>query len=216
MNKLSNNIDSNLLGCWPKSHWRRKKDRVGRGLGSGMGRRSTRGEKGQLGMNVTPKAYFEGGQTPVYRRLPKKGGNFGHTKAKNLTFVLRANDVLKKMENKLVNIESLKENFKIPFYYKNVKIIGENKEEFNNIENTNYTERVKIKAVKHKSIAEKIFAKKMENRKKDKIEKSIIKAENYKNIKERVRVKKEEKKSNIKDSLMIKNTVKKTLTKKTV
>ncbi len=48
--------------------------RVGRGLGSGMGKTSTRGQKGagaRSGGAINPG--FEGGQTPLYRRLPKKG-----------------------------------------------------------------------------------------------------------------------------------------------
>lgn len=48
--------------------------RVGRGLGSGMGKQSTRGAKGQnarSGGGVRPG--FEGGQMPLYRRLPKRG-----------------------------------------------------------------------------------------------------------------------------------------------
>lgn len=52
----------------------RGKRRVGRGLGSGMGKQSTRGAKGQnarSGGGVRPG--FEGGQMPLYRRLPKRG-----------------------------------------------------------------------------------------------------------------------------------------------
>ena len=50
------------------------KKRVGRGMGSGMGKTSTRGHKGQWarsGGGVRPG--FEGGQTPLFRRLPKRG-----------------------------------------------------------------------------------------------------------------------------------------------
>lgn len=50
------------------------KKRVGRGIGSGMGKTSTRGHKGQWarsGGGVRPG--FEGGQNPLYRRLPKRG-----------------------------------------------------------------------------------------------------------------------------------------------
>ncbi len=52
----------------------RVRRRVGRGLGSGMGKQSTRGAKGQnarTGGGVRPG--FEGGQMPLYRRLPKRG-----------------------------------------------------------------------------------------------------------------------------------------------
>ena len=48
--------------------------RVGRGPGSGMGKTSTRGENGQKsrsGASISP--WFEGGQTPLFRRIPKRG-----------------------------------------------------------------------------------------------------------------------------------------------
>ncbi len=50
--------------------------RVGRGPGSGMGKTSTRGENGQKsrsGVSISP--WFEGGQSPLYRRVPKRGFN---------------------------------------------------------------------------------------------------------------------------------------------
>jgi len=53
---------------------RKNRKRVGRGPGSGMGKTSTRGHKGlkaRSGGNVRPG--FEGGQMPIYRRLPKRG-----------------------------------------------------------------------------------------------------------------------------------------------
>lgn len=55
---------------------RHERKRVGRGTGSGMGKTSTRGHKGQnarSGGGVRPG--FEGGQNPLYRRLPKRGFN---------------------------------------------------------------------------------------------------------------------------------------------
>src|SRR5690606_7889133 len=58
----------------PVAGARHSKKRVGRGTGSGMGKTSTRGHKGQnarSGGGVRPG--FEGGQNPLYRRLPKRG-----------------------------------------------------------------------------------------------------------------------------------------------
>ena len=58
----------------PQEGAKRVRRRVGRGLGSGMGKTSTRGMKGQksrTGGGVRPG--FEGGQMPLYRRLPKRG-----------------------------------------------------------------------------------------------------------------------------------------------
>ena len=62
------------LESLPKSKEQKKRKIVGRGPGSGMGKTSTRGEKGQKarsGGGVRPG--FEGGQTPLFRRLPKRG-----------------------------------------------------------------------------------------------------------------------------------------------
>ena len=51
-----------------------KKKRVGRGPGSGMGKTSSRGEKGQKSRSgYSAKIGFEGGQMPLHRRLPKRG-----------------------------------------------------------------------------------------------------------------------------------------------
>jgi large subunit ribosomal protein L15 len=58
----------------PAEGSRKPRKRVGRGIGSGMGKTSTRGHKGQnarSGGGVRPG--FEGGQNPLYRRLPKRG-----------------------------------------------------------------------------------------------------------------------------------------------
>ncbi len=54
----------------------RKNKRVGRGIGGGHGKTSTRGSKGQLSRSGTSvRAGFEGGQMPLHRRLPKRGFN---------------------------------------------------------------------------------------------------------------------------------------------
>jgi large subunit ribosomal protein L15 len=49
------------------------KTRVGRGVGSGLGKTSGRGQKGQYARTRGFKPHFEGGQTPLQRRLPKRG-----------------------------------------------------------------------------------------------------------------------------------------------
>ena len=53
----------------------RKKIRVGRGIGSGRGKTSSRGHKGQKSRSGVAIKSFEGGQMPLYRRLPKRGFN---------------------------------------------------------------------------------------------------------------------------------------------
>ena len=52
-----------------------KKHRVGRGIGSGKGKTSGRGVKGQKSRSGVAIKSFEGGQMPLYRRLPKRGFN---------------------------------------------------------------------------------------------------------------------------------------------
>ncbi len=54
---------------------RKTRKRVGRGLGSGLGKTAGRGGKGQTARKGGAKAGFEGGQMPIYRRLPKRGFN---------------------------------------------------------------------------------------------------------------------------------------------
>ena len=57
----------------PGSHYKYK--RVGRGIGSGKGKTSGRGGKGQTARSGVAINGFEGGQTPLHRRLPKRGFN---------------------------------------------------------------------------------------------------------------------------------------------
>jgi large subunit ribosomal protein L15 len=52
---------------------RRRRKRVGRGIGSGRGKTSTRGQKGQLARTNKMPVRFEGGQNPIHRRVPKRG-----------------------------------------------------------------------------------------------------------------------------------------------
>src|SRR5438876_6739566 len=61
------------------THRRRRKKRVGRGIGSGHGKTGSRGSKGQYasaGANMPTRA-FEGGQMPLFRRIPKRGFSHG-------------------------------------------------------------------------------------------------------------------------------------------
>ena len=51
----------------------KKKTRVGRGIGSGKGKTSARGHRGQKSRSGVAIKSFEGGQMPLYRRLPKRG-----------------------------------------------------------------------------------------------------------------------------------------------
>ena len=57
----------------PRANSAKKTKRVGRGAGSGLGKTSGRGVKGQKSRSGVSINGFEGGQMPIYRRLPKRG-----------------------------------------------------------------------------------------------------------------------------------------------
>ena len=64
------------LESLPASNETKARKRVGRGPGSGMGKTATRGENGQKSRSgASISAWFQGGQTPIYRRIPKRGFN---------------------------------------------------------------------------------------------------------------------------------------------
>ena len=82
----------------------RTRTRVGRGVGSGLGKTSGRGHKGQKARSGGGvRIGFEGGQTPLYRRLPKRG--FTNIHAKNYTEVTLT--MLNKATTDEVTAESL-------------------------------------------------------------------------------------------------------------
>ena len=105
----------------------KKKIRVGRGIGSGKGKTSTRGHKGQKSRSGVAIKSFEGGQMPLYRRLPKRG--FKSFK-KNNTAILNLSKIqsmLDKSKNDLKNIidlKILKEKNLINSKYLKLKILG--------------------------------------------------------------------------------------------
>jgi large subunit ribosomal protein L15 len=64
----------NLSNLRPPAGQKKERKRIGRGMGSGHGKTSTRGHKGQrAGTGFGQKRGFEGGQMPLHRRLPKRG-----------------------------------------------------------------------------------------------------------------------------------------------
>ena len=78
--------------------------RVGRGIGSGLGKTSGRGHKGQKARSGGGvRRGFEGGQTPLYRRLPKRG--FKNINAKTYTEITLT--MLNQSKSETVNAESL-------------------------------------------------------------------------------------------------------------
>lgn len=89
----------------PAEGAKHKAKRVGRGIGSGLGKTGGRGHKGQKSRaGGSVRRGFEGGQMPLYRRLPKFG--FTSRKAKNVAEI-RLDD-LPKVNDKVVTLESLK------------------------------------------------------------------------------------------------------------
>ncbi len=99
----------------------KKSKRVGRGIGSGLGKTSGRGHKGQKsrsGYNI--KRIFEGGQTPFYRRIPKFGFKSKKKKLKKEICISKLNIL---NNNNLVNLKILKKKKIIKNNIKFVKII---------------------------------------------------------------------------------------------
>ena len=92
---------------------KRKKIRVGRGIGSGKGKTSGRGVKGQKSRSGVAIKSFEGGQMPLFRRLPKRGFN---PISKNDVAIINLGDLQKLIDNKKIspdtkiNIDTLKKS----------------------------------------------------------------------------------------------------------
>ena len=79
-----------------------KKIRVGRGIGSGKGKTSGRGVKGQKSRSGVAIKSFEGGQMPLYRRLPKRGFNPIN---KEKVAVINLDDLQKLIDTKKINAD---------------------------------------------------------------------------------------------------------------
>ena len=82
---------------------KKKKIRVGRGIGSGKGKTSGRGVKGQKSRSGVAIKSFEGGQMPLYRRLPKRGFN---PISKNDLAVINLGDLQKLIDNKTISVDT--------------------------------------------------------------------------------------------------------------
>ncbi len=102
------------------------KKRVGRGPGSGLGKTSGKGQKGQKarsGASINP--VFEGGQLPLYRRLPKRG--FSNYLFKTEYAVINVADLNKFDNDTVVTPALLKEKGIIKKQLKGVKVLGNGK-----------------------------------------------------------------------------------------
>ena len=105
----------------------KKKIRVGRGIGSGKGKTSSRGHKGQKSRSGVAIKSFEGGQMPLYRRLPKRG--FKNISTKNIAILnlSKIQSIIEKKNNDIKNIldlKTLKEKKIINKKYTKLKILG--------------------------------------------------------------------------------------------
>ena len=105
----------------------KKKIRVGRGIGSGKGKTSSRGHKGQKSRSGVAIKSFEGGQMPLYRRLPKRGFK---SLNKNFTAILnlsKVQSIIDKKTNNIkdtLNLKVLKEKKLVNKKFLKLKILG--------------------------------------------------------------------------------------------
>lgn len=127
----------------PVAGARHAKKRVGRGVGSGMGKTATRGHKGQnarSGGGVRPA--FEGGQTPLFKRLPKRG--FTNVSRKEYAVVNLGDINLKFEAGTTVDVVALKNAGLVKKEYEGVKVLG----------NGSLTVALTVKAAKFSKSAE--------------------------------------------------------------
>ena len=131
------------LESLPKTKELKNTKRVGRGPGSGMGKTSTHGEKGQKSRSgVSISAWFQGGQSPLYIRLPKRG--FKNTRFETKYAVINLSDLDKYFnDGDVVTPEVLKEKGIIKKQLNGVKVLA----------NGTLTKKLTVKANRFSSIA---------------------------------------------------------------
>ena len=106
---------------------KKRKIRLGRGIGSGKGKTSGRGHKGQKARSGVAIKSFEGGQMPLYRRLPKRG--FNPIKKNNIA-ILNLQQLQKyiskgKLNSRnLINLSELKKNKILKDKIEKIKLLG--------------------------------------------------------------------------------------------
>jgi len=107
---------------------KRKKKRLGRGIGSGKGKTSGRGHKGQKSRSGVAIKSFEGGQMPLYRRLPKRG--FKSMNKKNNIAIISLSRIQEIINKKTItpkdkiNLTNLQKFKSINKKYKKLKLLG--------------------------------------------------------------------------------------------
>ena len=109
------------------SRWSKNKKRLGRGIGSTKGKTSGRGHKGQKSRSGVAIKSFEGGQMPLYRRLPKRG--FKSIKSKDIALInlSKIQDTINKKKillNTIINLQNLQKINLINNKYRKLKLLG--------------------------------------------------------------------------------------------
>ncbi len=108
----------------------KSKKRLGRGIGSGKGKTSGRGHKGQKARSGVAIKSFEGGQMPLYRRLPKRGfTNFNNQIKKTIAIInlSKIQEILEKKKISLdtkINLSVLQKTQLINKKYSKLKLLG--------------------------------------------------------------------------------------------
>ena len=105
----------------------KKKIRVGRGIGSGKGKTSSRGHKGQKSRSGVAVKSFEGGQMPLYRRLPKRGFKSLNNEKIAILNLSKIQNIINKTKNNIkstLDLKILKEKKLVNKKSLKLKILG--------------------------------------------------------------------------------------------
>jgi len=107
---------------------KKPKKRLGRGIGSGKGKTSGRGHKGQKSRSGVAIKSFEGGQMPLYRRLPKRGfkslankKNIAVINLSRIEYIAKKNSIILKSK---INLENLQKSKFLNKKYEKLKLLG--------------------------------------------------------------------------------------------
>ena len=105
----------------------KKKKRLGRGIGSSKGKTCGRGHKGQKSRSGVAIKSFEGGQMPLYRRLPKRGFNSIKREVVAMINISKIQETINKkkiLPNTKINLQTLQKKNLINNKYKKLKLLG--------------------------------------------------------------------------------------------
>ena len=128
----------------------KSKIRVGRGIGSGKGKTSGRGVKGQKSRSGVAIKSFEGGQMPLYRRLPKRG--FNPLKKENIA-VLNLEKIQSFIDKKTIDTKSVLNSSSL----KKLKLINKNSNKLKILGSGEIKDKINIEAdLASKSALEKL------------------------------------------------------------